>query len=98
LGELTWLKLRKSEERGYAIMAGLKSHHSFALPITYDPDHMGWGNLRVINEDVIEPRTGFGKHSHRDMENHQLRTFRRACASRQHGEHQRQFRPEMCSA
>ena len=62
------LKIRKSEDRGYADHGWLKTHHSFSFAGYYDPEHMGWGNLRVINDDYIAAGYGFGKHGHRNME------------------------------
>ena len=62
------IELIKSSQRGYADHGWLKSFHSFSFADYYDPKRMGFGALRVINEDRVEAGRGFGTHGHRDME------------------------------
>jgi quercetin 2,3-dioxygenase len=62
------IELRKAEERGHASHDWLESHHSFSFAEYHDPEHMAFGPLRVINEDIVQPGTGFGMHGHADME------------------------------
>lgn len=60
--------IRPSEERGHVRVDGVDSYHTFSFDQYYDPNHMGYGPLRVINEDIVAPGSGFGAHEHKDME------------------------------
>jgi len=62
------IKIRRSKERGHANHGWLDTHYTFSFSDYYDPRFMGFRDLRVINEDFIEPDQGFPKHGHRDME------------------------------
>jgi len=62
------IEIRKAQDRGHSHIDWLDSYHTFSFGKYYDPDHIQFGYLRVINEDLIKPSMGFGTHPHRDME------------------------------
>ena len=62
------ITVRKATDRGSVNLGWLDSKHTFSFGGYKDPDHMGFGKLRVINDDRVEPGQGFGTHPHRDME------------------------------
>jgi quercetin 2,3-dioxygenase len=62
------IKLRRNDDRGHTKLGWLDSRHTFSFGAYYDPQHVAFSSLRVINEDRVDPAAGFPTHSHSDME------------------------------
>jgi quercetin 2,3-dioxygenase len=62
------ISIRRSDQRGRSQLDWLNSYHTFSFAEYRDPEHMGFGHLRVINEDMVQPGMGFARHAHRDMD------------------------------
>jgi redox-sensitive bicupin YhaK (pirin superfamily) len=65
---IAMITIRKSSERGHSQIGWLDSFHTFSFSNYYDAEYMGFGNLRVINQDTVQPDNGFGRHAHQNME------------------------------